>query len=313
MKQKLCVCLAILLCFSLIGCGTGKKEDESSDDTATYIYYIGTENIALEKQEYTIQAENQDGQIKELLKELKTTPESIDYNSAISWNVDVVSYSVKERQLELHFNEKYMEMKKSTEVLARAAIVLTMVQVPGIDYVLFYVGDRALKDSTGNPIGLMNSENFVQNAGSSLYSYQVASLILYFSDEEGMKLQKENREEVRYSQNTSVEKLVVEQLMKGPSSDKCSPTIPSTAKLLGVSVKEGICYVNFSATFLTDVYNQKPDVTIYSIVNSIIANGNATKVQILVEGASDAIFMNTIDLSKPLEWNADILKEKETP
>ena len=62
---------------------------------------------------------------------------------------------------------------------------------------------------------------------------------------------------------------------------------------------------------MTDVYNQKPEVTIYSIVNSIIANGNAAKVQILIEGTSDAVFMNSIDLSKPLEWNADILEEKE--
>ena len=312
MKQKLRMCLTILLCCSLVGCGAGKRTGEESEDTATYIYYVGIEGIALEKQEYTMQAKSQDEQIEELLKELKATPESIDYNSAIPGNVEVLSYSVKERQLELHFNEKYTEMKKSAEVLARAAIVQTMVQVPGIDYVLFYIGDRALEDSAGNPIGLMNSENFVQNAGSSLYSYQVASLILYFSDGEGMKLQKESREEVRYSQNTSVEKLVVEQLMKGPYSNQCAPTIPGTAKLLGVSVKEGICYVNFSASFLTDVYNQKPEVTIYSIVNSIIANGNAAKVQILIEGASDAMFMNSIDLSKPLEWNADILEEKET-
>lgn len=311
MKQKLCVCLAILLCFSLAGCGAGKKKGVESEDTATYIYYVGTEGVALEKQEYTIQAQNQNEQIEELLKKLKETPESIDYNSAIPGNVEVESYRVNERQLELHFNEKYTEMKKSAEVLARAAIVQTMVQIPGIDYVVFYIGDMALQDSVGNPIGLMNSENFVQNAGSSLYSYQVTSLILYFSDGDGMKLHKESREDVRYSQNTSVEKLVVEQLMKGPSSNQCSPTIPSTAKLLGVSVKEGICYVNFSATFLTDVYNQKPEVTIYSIVNSIIANGNAAKVQILIEGASDATFMNSIDLSKPLEWNADILEVEE--
>ena len=97
--------------------------------------------------------------------------------------------------------------------------------------------------------------------------------------------------------------------MKGPNSDKRSATIPNTVKLLGVSVREGICYVNFSSSFLEDGYNQKPEVAIYSIVNSIIANGNATKVQILIDGSKGTTFKGTVDLSEPLEWKTDLIEE----
>ena len=45
---------------------------------------------------------------------------------------------------------------------------------------LFYVGDDVLKDREGIPIGLMSADDFVQNTGSSLSSYQVTSLNLYF-------------------------------------------------------------------------------------------------------------------------------------
>ena len=98
--------------------------------------------------------------------------------------------------------------------------------------------------------------------------------------------------------------------MKGSNTDKKNTTIPDTVKLLGVSVKDGICYVNFASAFLTDGYNQKPEVAIYSIVNSIIANGNVAKVQILVDGSTDVKFKGTVDLSEPLEWKADLIEEK---
>ena len=74
-------------------------------------------------------------------------------------------------------------------------------------------------------------------------------------------------------------------------------------------MKEGICYVNFDSAFLSDGYNQKPEIAIYSIVNSIIANGNVTRVQILVEGSGDVVFKGTVDLSEPLEWRADFIEE----
>ena len=87
--------------------------------------------------------------------------------------------------------------------------------------------------------------------------------------------------------------------------------IPKDTKLLGVSVKYGICYVNLDSTFLTEGYNQKPEVAIYSIVNSIIESGNASRVQILVNGASDVTYKGSIQLDRPLEWNSELIEEKK--
>ena len=76
-----------------------------------------------------------------------------------------------------------------------------------------------------------------------------------------------------------------------------------------MSVKDGVCYVNFDSKFSTDSYDLNPEVTIYAIVNSVIANANVTKVQILIDGASDVMYKNIVDLSKPLEWRVDLVKE----
>lgn len=303
MKKKIGMILCLVWSFIMIGCSNKDK------GIAMNVYYINPDGNALVQEEYFRQAAGAEAGIEEILGVLQNPKDIKEYQPTIPAAVEVESFRLKNEKLELTFSEEYSELTKSSEVLLRAAVVQTLVQLPDVRYVSFYVEDEPLKDLSGNAIGMMCAEDFVQNTGSSLKSYQETNLKLYFANKEGTKLVSENRTEIHYSVNTSIEKLVVEQLMKGSSSDKRSTTIPSTAKLLGVSVKDAICYVNFDSSFLTDGYNQKPEVAIYSIVNSIIANGNATKVQILVDGSGDVTFKGTMDLSEPLEWRADLIEE----
>ena len=200
-------------------------------------------------------------------------------------------------------------MEKSKEVLVRASFVQTLTQVEGVEFVAFYIGKEPLKNEDGYSVGLMCAEDFVQTTGSSINSYQTTDLTLYFADKDGKGLKEVQRSNVRYNANTLNEKLVVERLMKGTSASGSQPTIPKTAKLLGVSVKEGICYVNFDSKFVTDSYDLDPQVTVFSVVNSVIANSNVSKVQILIDGANDVLYKNSVDLSRPLEWNAELIKE----
>ena len=303
MKKKICMILCLVWSFIMIGCSDKDK------GIAMNIYYMNPDGNALVQEKYYRQAEAGEEAVQEVLEILKKPTDIKDFQSTIPASVKIEKFRLKEKKLELTLNVEYSKLAKSSEVLLRAAVVQTLVQLPDVDYVSFYVGDETLKDLSGNAIGLMCAEDFVQNTGSSLKSYQETDLKLFFADKDGTKLVAEKRTEIHYNINTSIEKLVVEQLMKGTSSEKRSATIPSTVKLLGVSVKDGICYVNFDSAFLTDGYNQKPEVAIYSIVNSIITNGNATKVQILVDGSSDVTFKGTIDLSDPLEWKADLIEE----
>lgn len=302
--MKKIVCMILCLVGSLVMIGCSDKEG-----TAMNIYYLNLDGNALVQEEYFRQAAEDEAAIKEVLEVLKNPKSVRGFQRTIPDSVEVKKFRLRNQILELTFNDAYSKLNRSSEVLLRAAMVQTLVQLPDVTYVSFYIGDEPLKDMSGTAIGIMSEEDFVQNTGSSLKSYQESDLKLYFSDKDGTELVTERRTEIRYSINTSVEKLVVEQLMKGPSSDKRGATIPTTVKLLGVSVRDGICYVNFSSSFLTDGYNQKPEVAIYSIVNSIITNGNATKVQILVDGSSDVTFKGTIDLSDPLEWKADLIEE----
>ena len=147
----------------------------------------------------------------------------------------------------------------------------------------------------------------MQNSGSALHSYQDATLKLYFSNETGDAL-KEETVTVKYSSNVSMEKLIVEQILKGPSQSGEYPTLNPDTKVLGVTVKEGICYVNLDENFLNVTYDVTPEVAIYSLVNSLIEGTDASKVQISVNGETKVSYMDSLDLSEPLKMNGNLVQ-----
>ncbi len=75
------------------------------------------------------------------------------------------------------------------------------------------------------------------------------------------------------------------------------PVINPATKVLGVTVKDGTCYVNLDNGFLTQTYNVSAEVQRYSIVNSLVELSNINKVQIAVNGNTDMIFREKISLS----------------
>lgn len=303
MKKLLHVFLLSIFACILIGCSEEKTGMEMT------VYYVNIDENALVQDQYYLQAESTAKRVDEVIKAMQDAEHDVNHHAAIPENVPVKEIRLRNKQVEVVFGEQYNNLPKGREVLLRAAVVQTLVQIPEVSFVSFYIEDQPLTTLSGEVIGFMRAEDFVQNTGSTLKTYQTTDLKLYFSNADGTALKVEKRTKVRYGGNTSLEKLVVEQLMKGASSSGCRSTIPTNAKLLSVSLKDGVCYVNFDSSFLGEGYNQIPEVTVYSIVNSIIANANATKVQILVDGASDVKLMGTYNLNQTFEWKADIIGE----
>lgn len=296
MKRIKCMVLCALLGLSALGCaGEGKG-------TEMKVYYVNPDGNGLVEETYYRQAESGNESIEEVLRILRHPIDTASVRSAIPKEVELQGHNMEGNILELTFSETYSDLRASAEVLLRAAVVQSLVQLPKVEYVTIHIEDEPLRDLAGNLVGRMNADSFVQNTGSNLKTYQTIDLQLYFPNEDGTKLSVERRNKVHYNINTSVEKLVVETLMK-------KSTFPSTVQLIGVSVKDGICYVNFNSAFLTEGSFKSPETAIYSIVNSVIANGTVSRVQILVDGSSDVVFKGAVDLSKPFSWKAGLIGE----
>ena len=119
---------------------------------------------------------------------------------------------------------------------------------------------------------------------------------------------KEWNREKYYSTNVSMERLIVEEMISGPSGqvEGIYPTINSSTKILGVTTKDGICYVNLDANFLKVENNVSNQLAIYSVVNSLVELPNVNKVQILINGEvplsfSKAVYERNLDCVTTLE------------
>ena len=294
-----------MLFIALGGCKrqkSGPKEPEGYQ-----IYYINKEETAVVRKPYEPKGQTTEELLKEFLQRLRENPADGEEKPAIPDNVFLLSYTLDKGQLSLSFDQLYLEMTKPYEILCRSAIVRTLCQIPEVENVSFLIGDTALMDSNETPIGPLNEESFVENAGNEINTYTKATLQLYFANETGDQLVGE-RVEVHYSSNMSVEKLVVEQLIKGPITKEAYPAIPPETKIVSVSTKDGICYVNLDKGFLEQGYDVLEVIPVYSIVNSLTELPGISKVQILINGETNLTYQESIRFETIFERNLDLIE-----
>ena len=283
------------------------RTDVSKNDE--YIYCLNGEGTGLIKVRFEFPEADTLEVANAVLEELAKPSEEIEYMQAIPDGVKVQNCTMSGVLLYIDFNSEYHSMSVSQEKLMQAAIVQSLLQVDGISGIWFTIDGENLRDEDDRVVGIMNGDDFVQNTETSLSGYQTTDLTLYFGNETGDHLVSQETE-LKYNSNVSVEKAIVEQLMKGPKKSGAYPTINPQATLLNVTIKEDICYVNFDSEFLNRMYDVKPEVTIYSIVNSLIEGTSAAKVQITVNGEKEVVYDNTVDLSAQFLADYSLLEKK---
>lgn len=299
--------VTVLCIFVLPACRDTASEDESYD---SFVYCLNADRTGLVKEEYEIPDGEPQEQAEQVLLKLKEQSDDLECVNPIPEDVEVRGCFLTGSILDVDFSGNYLHIERIQEKLVRAAVVQSLVQIEGINAVRFMIEGEPFTDSSGIETGLMNEDDFVGNISSSPSSYQTDTLTLYFANVEGDKLVEQKRI-VRYSSNVSKDKLIVEKLMQGPAGSDAGPTINPNANLLSVTTKDNICYVNFDSTFLTGAYDILPELTVYSIVNSLVEGTEAEQVQITINGESNAEYMNTVDLSQPLSENRDLLAVKD--
>lgn len=309
-KQKSMVFLLLICLLFLTGCKGRRDIGEDTTGNVYKIYYLNSAMTRLEPQDYTMPEKTSesddtqlDWEIVKIMEQLKTVPKDLDRQAAVPDKVGFEKYKLEDKVLYLYFDNNYSMMNSTREILCRASLVRTLTQIKGVDYVAVYTADQPLMDSAGSPVRPMANSDFIDNI-SNVNSYEKTELVLYFANGTGDKLERETREVV-HSVNTSLEKLIVEQLIAGPSRVGMNPTLPKETKLLNVSVNDNVCYINFDSTFLNNTLEVKEYIPIYSIVNSLAAVTSINKVQITVNGSQEFMFRDSISLNQLFERNLD--------
>ena len=296
----------LLLAIPLLMAGCRKQQQV--DESGYQIWYINQDETCLKYENKELQSKNEEGLLREMMEVMRETPTDDELKPVIPEDVELLDFDFEHNQLYLDFSPEYKKMPKVYEVLCRAAIVRTLGQIDGVEYVDFQVNGEPLTDLEGKEIGLMNEDQFIENAGEEINAYKTADLTLYFSNKAGDKLV-EQRVAMEYNSNISLEKLIVEQLIAGPPVEGAYPTIPSETKLLNISIKDNICYVNLDEGFLGTGYNVIESIPVYSIVNSLIENTDAQKVQISINGETNRMFRESINFDTIFEKNEGLIEQ----
>ncbi len=304
------VLLTLVLLSGMTGCAREEKED-----SGLLLYYLNEDLSSLNTLSYLME----DGKSKadlspqemadDMLEQLATPSGDVRSIAPIQ-NFTVTGTTLQNGTLTVFLSSDYEELETVREILTRAALVNTLCQIDGVDSVSFLCGDHPLTNEDGSVVTAMNSDMFIFNSGKEIMNYEKVRLHLYFANEDGDQLVDTYRNVV-YNSNISMERLVVEQVLKGPNSDVVFPTLNPASKVLSVTTRDGVCYVNLDQAFLTEPYGVTSQVAIYSLVNSLTELSSVSAVQITIEGKTGKSFMDS-SLSSAFERNLSVVRKNET-
>ena len=295
-KKYVLTGMLLMLLAVLTGCGT--REPETGKKIS--VYYVNTAETKVEVHDQYLNTKTPEEQLEETMTFLSTTPEKLEYKAPFDMGFQVLDYEVEDGKLVINVDKAYSELSVTTEVLVRAAVVRTLTQLSNVKYVTITLEGSQLYDNAGELVGWMNAEQFINNDGNEINTYELVKVKLYFANADGDKLIAAYREK-HYSTNTPLERFVVEELIAGPSGqiEGLYPVINPETKIINILTKDGICYVNLDSSFLTVVNNVSTEVAVYSIVNSLVELDNINKVQILVNGEVPSTSVSYTHLTLP--------------
>lgn len=309
MKKLICGILSVLtVLMFLSGCTVEVQEENKEKGNSYYIYSVNQDETELKKEEYIPQEETVDFMIKDLMQRLNNKASESDEINLLPKDVEMTSHIIEDSVLTIEFNKEYNNISRAREILVRAGVVKTFLQVPGITAVKFTVNGSPLLNSKEEPVGNMTNSSFVELSGDDADSYCHSTFTLYFTDKTGKKLVKEERT-VRYKRNLSKERVILEQLMKGPMEKGHYPTVSENTEVLSVMTADQICYVKLDEVFSAYAIDVSEQIPIYSIVNSLLDAVDADKVQITVGNNAERTFGEKMSLYRFYEKNEKIVEE----
>ena len=303
----------VLACSLLTGCTVETQEEKvDSGSNQYYLYYVNKDETKVVKERYQLEQESAEFMLQDFTGILNAQEGSGDNLALLPSGVQLVTYRLNESLLELEFNSDYSKMSRAREILVRAGVARTFLQIPGVTGIKIFIESEELKDSKGQAVGVIDGNTFVEMWGSDKDAYRYDTFTLYFTDKTGEHLVAEQRN-VYYKRILPRERVILEQLAKGPMVKGHYPTIPQETEILGVEVSDDVCYVDFSSAFSDSGIDIPVNTMIYSVVNSLLDTASADKVQISVEGDTEATLSDGTSLYSLFSKNTDlVLKEDQS-
>ena len=195
---------------------------------------------------------------------------------ALRSDVAVEDWYLDNGTVTLVLSETFLALSDIQKAAAAFCAVMTLTALDGVEAVTVTAGDQVVFS------GLIPADALLNLSDGDPYTRQ---LRLYFADSDGRYLVSEYHT-LALDEDASLERYVVEELLRGPNSRELQSAIPAGTELLSCRTEDGVCTVDLSEPF----YNNRPDtalgerLAVYSIVNSLTVLSQVDSVVLLVEG-----------------------------
>ena len=278
MKKLISLLLCAAALFSLAAC------DASRCRTPGNFYYRKTDPsygsseglIAPEIRELCSYEEN----FPEILDGYFAGPDSRSLESPFPRDVHVVSWDLTEEMLSLNLSESFAALSGVDLSVACSCIARTFLELLPVERVCIEAESKLLN---GQNAIVLTRDN-MSFADDSLAQLKT-TYTLYYTDRKMRYLIGVDTSASLASQEDVI-RFLVQQLMSTPYNSDLMAPIPFGTKLLDVSVKGGLCTLNFSSNFESKAW-PKPEAqrtTLLSIVNTLTQVEGITQVEFCTEG-----------------------------
>ena len=295
----LCLLLAALLLLS--GCTAPAflsglfSADTADSSEALLVYRLAADpadgGVLVRTQSYPLPDSDTDT-LETLLTLLHTPSGDSELQCAMPSGVSLEDWSFENGVVTLAFSDAFLETPDMDRSLAAFCAALTLCQLDEVEAVTVTAGGQTLF------AGLMPEDALLDAAESDPYTRQ---LRLYFPDADGRYLISEYHS-LTLDEDTSPERYVVEELLRGPNGGELRSVIPAGTVLRSCSTADGVCTVDLSREF----YDNRPRtalgerLVLYAVVDSLTALSGVDSVHFLIEGKPVGEYVYR-SLAEPLE------------
>ncbi len=308
MKKRVIIIVAIIaVIFALLAALYLKEKTDNQDknNQSVEIYFVNPGSHDIESEKRVLQSINVEDKVTEVLNILTVTgPLNKSLKLPSSTPFTILGSSVIGDTAIVYFDEDYYGISTPDKIYLKSAITWSLTSIEGINSVIFYVGEDIIR--TGEDTSI-KEQNFEYDRGYVYLDPSIdpqnpilLSFKLYFIDKSTNKLTLEQRSNVYTNPNVSKEYYIVDELIKGTTTDGAYTAIPKSTKLINVETDNKICYVNLSSDFVTKQANDVEinRLSVYQIVNSLTLLDDVDAVQIFIDSKKVEGFKNGVDLSE---------------
>ncbi len=300
--------ITLLLIFSLLilaGC-SWKSQPIVVNETEVNVYFGMKGNQAVDFEKRIIEFENDKDKYTKAVKQVIDGPKDTNkFEINMNKNTKVLACDIEKGSLTVNLSKDFDIFENNVQkTISVASIVNTLLQFTEVEKVRITIEGNELLLPDGKPYGYMN-EIFKDLSG-----LEPKEIVLYFADSQAMFVVPEKRT-INVSKSVGMEDLlksIVEELIKGPTTEGLYKTIPPEVKINNVVVEGDLARIDFSIEMQTKHWRGAAgeQMTVASLTNTLTEFPNIKRVLFTVDG--EPMNIEHMYIEEPLTRMEDVIK-----